>query len=109
MPQRSFYYDLPLETRKALDRRLIKAGYGKLLENVAWLETKGYKVTKSALGRYSLELKASRQVAEKLAISLNSPVLESGQGEAYDLIMDLGAMRVREKRVLDRLAEIGMI
>ena len=57
MAQRSSIFTrLPLKLRIQLDRRLIAGGFGGYAELTKWLHRQGYRISKSALNRYGVEL-----------------------------------------------------
>ncbi len=57
MSQRSTVFTrLPLKVRQQLDQRLIAGGFGGYAQLTQWLNRKGYRISKSALNRYGVEL-----------------------------------------------------
>lgn len=55
MPRRSVISLLPPATRKQLDARLLASQFGDLANITVWLQKRGHKVGKSALGVYALQ------------------------------------------------------
>jgi hypothetical protein len=57
MSQRSSVFSrLPLKVRRQLDQRLIAGGFGGYDALTKWLNGRGYRISKSALNRYGVEL-----------------------------------------------------
>src|SRR5258708_32952676 len=57
MSQRSSVFTrLPRRVRQRLDQRLIAGGFGGYVELTQWLNDQGYRVSKSALNRYGIDL-----------------------------------------------------
>jgi len=57
MSQRSSLFTrLPLKVRRQLDQRLIAGGFGGYAALTKWLNRRGYRISKSALNRYGVEL-----------------------------------------------------
>jgi len=52
----SVFTRLPLKVREQLDQRLIAGGFSGYAELTQWLMRKGYRISKSALNRYGVEL-----------------------------------------------------
>ena len=52
----SIFTRLPPQQRIQLDQRLIAAGFGGYAELTEWLNRQGYRISKSALNRYGVEL-----------------------------------------------------
>ena len=55
MPRRSVISLLPPATRKQLDARLLASQFSDLVNIALWLQKRGHKVGKSALGVYALQ------------------------------------------------------
>lgn len=107
MPPRGFTSQLSDENRGELDKKLRASGYGDLVELAAWLETTlGVKSSKSALGRYALDLKTKDRATSMIARDMRDDLTSR---EAVDLMVELGALRVKEHRILKRLEEIGFM
>ena len=104
MPRVSVIDQMPKELRSQLDERLRETGYSNLMEHAEWLQEQGVNASKSAVGRYSVELKTKDRAATSIARGMREDLSDR---EAVDLLMELGALRVKEKRILDRLQEIG--
>lgn len=96
---------LPAEIKTELKQRLRAAGYGELDENVEWLRERGHSTSRSALGRFALRLKTLDKAGEALTELVGS---DDGAitDEAAALLVELGSLRVRERRILDRLIEL---
>ncbi|WP_165664404.1 phage protein Gp27 family protein [Metapseudomonas otitidis] len=107
MPPRSKVELLPQDVRDELDKRLRESGYGELVALSHWLkETHGMFIGKSALGQYSSGLKAKDKAATMIAKDMREDLSDR---ETVDLLLELGALRVKEHRILRRLEEIGYI
>lgn len=107
MPPRSKVEQLPKDVRNELDQKLRDSGYADLVALSQWLkQTHGTFIGKSALGQYSLNLKAKDKAATVIARDMQEDL---GDRETVDLLLELGALRVKEHRILRRLEEIGYI
>lgn len=107
MPPRSKVELLPKNIRDALDQRLRESGYGDLVALSQWLrQAHDTFIGKSALGEYSLNLKAKDRAVSMIARDMQDDLSDR---ETVDLLLELGALRVREQRILRRLEEIGHI
>lgn len=106
MPPISVVKKLPKKLRDELDERLRASSYGDIILHTEWLQEKGVKCSKSALHRYSMELKTRDRAASSIARDMRDDLSDR---EAVDLLLELGTLRVKEKRILDRLEEIGYI
>lgn len=104
MPPRNAVEKLPSDVRRAFDERLRESVYSDIRGHAAWLKEQGYNVSSSSIGRYSVDLKAKDRAASSIAKEMHDDLTDR---QAVDLLMELGALRVKEKRILDRLEEIG--
>lgn len=105
MPPRGLAGQLSQAAIAELDQRLRANGYGEMIMLSQWLEeAHDVKTSKSALGRYALELKTKDRAASMIARDMRDDL---SNREAVDLLMELGALRVKEQRILKRLEEIG--
>lgn len=104
MPPRKAVEKLPSEIRAQLDERLRESCYSDLRGHVAWLEEQGETVSVSAIGRYSVDLKLKDRAASSIARDMRDDLTDR---QAVDLLLELGALRVKEQRILARLEEIG--
>jgi len=102
MGRLSAMLSLPLELQDELNDRIRKAGYGALESQCEWLASKGYKVSRSALGRHSQALR----IAES---SLGDPRARLAEVKAKPashtrrLLMELGRLQVAQARILAQL------
>ncbi|MDH1009315.1 DUF3486 family protein [Pseudomonas nicosulfuronedens] len=107
MPPRSKVEQLPKNVRNELDQKLRDSGYADLVALSQWLkQTHGTFIGKSALGQYSLNLKAKDKATTVIARDMQEDLSDR---ETVDLLLELGALRVKEQRILRRLEEIGYI
>jgi len=98
---------LPGKVKQELNERLRSNGYKDLQALAEWLAAEhGCKTSKTALGRYSLDLKSKDQAAASVAKDILGDV--SGMA-VIDLLVELGTLKVKEQRILKRLDEIGYI
>ena len=104
MPRVSVIDQMPKELRSKLNERLRETGYSNIIEHAEWLQAQGVNASRSAEGRHSAELKARDRAASSIAKDMSDDLSDR---EAVDLLLELGSMRVKEKRILDRLEEIG--
>lgn len=107
MPPRSKVELLPKNVRDELDQKLRESGYRELVALSMWLhQTHGKFIGKSALGAYSLNLKAKDKAVEMVGEGMQEDLSDR---ETVGLLLELGALRVKEQRILRRLEEIGHI
>ncbi|VXC30069.1 conserved hypothetical protein [Pseudomonas sp. 8Z] len=107
MPPRSKAELLPKHVRDELDQKLRENGYAELVGLSQWLhQTHGTFIGKSALGQYSQGLRAKDKAASMIARDMQEDLSDR---ESVDLLLELGALRVKEQRILRRLEEIGYI
>ncbi|WP_216891579.1 phage protein Gp27 family protein [Pseudomonas putida] len=107
MPPRGIVESLSEQLKLEVDQKLRATGYGDLVALAGWLsETHGVKVSKSALGRYSQDLKAKDRASVLLARDMRDSLTDR---QAIDLLVELGTLRIREHRILKKLEQIGYI
>ena len=107
MPPRGIVESLSDQVKLEVDQKLRAAAYGELVSLANWLTvTHGVKISKSALGRYSQELKAKDRASELVARDMRDSLTDR---QAIDLLVELGTLRIREHRILKRLEQIGYI
>ena len=75
MPPRSSVFTLPEDTREALDRRIMAAGFGGYEAHTAWLAEQGHAISESALKRYGKRLKRSAERDAALASEATAAVV----------------------------------
>lgn len=97
---------IPPGLREELNARLRQSGYSGLVELSEWLSRQGYKIGKSAVHRYSVELKAQDRAYE---ISTAGGRGDISKLTTSDMLIELGRLRVREHQIIKRLADIGYI
>ncbi|WP_110968489.1 phage protein Gp27 family protein [Pseudomonas huaxiensis] len=95
---------LPTGLREQLNTRLRKTDYSGLVELANWLSQQGHKVGKSAVHRYSVELKARDQAAE---IAAQYWRREISHLTTSDMLTELGMLRIREHQIIEQLLAIG--
>ena len=61
MPARSAISKLPPRVLAQLDRRLVADSFGSIVATAAWLQSKGHRIGKTAVGQYSKRLKAQAE------------------------------------------------
>lgn len=98
---------LPDSIRDELHNRLRNNGYSDFIQLAEWLTSQGIGVGKSAVHRYSQDLKAKDRVAS--SITLAAKGTQAPSNEVLDLMMELSTLRIREHQVLRRLEELGKI
>lgn len=92
--------------RTEFDDRLRKANYGQSIEITAWLRSRGVDTTKSSVNRYSRRLKAKDNATKQILISIDTG--EAMEKDATGLLMELGALKVKETIIIDRLKDMGI-
>ena len=75
MPPRSSVFTLPEDTREALDRRIMAAGFGGYEAHTAWLAEQGHAISESALKRYGKSLRRSAERDAALASEKTAAVV----------------------------------
>ncbi|WP_445677454.1 phage protein Gp27 family protein [Pseudomonas putida] len=107
MPPRGIVESLSDQLKLEVDQKLRATGYGELVSLAGWLSgTHGVRISKSALGRYSQDLKAKDRASALLARDMRDSLTDR---QAIDLLVELGTLRVREHRILKKLEQIGYI
>lgn len=102
MAPRSNVELLPTAVKQELDRRLQETAYGSLVAHSEWLATQGFVVSKSALNRYAKPIKERISVAAHV-IGPRRMVSHPDNAEIVNLLIELGALRVRETEILAKL------
>jgi len=97
---------IPESTRSNLDKKIRDAGYGQVIEITAWLDSLGVQTSKSSVNRYSRRLKAKDKATKQILISIDAG--GDIEKDATGLLMELGALRVKESIIIDRLKEMGI-
>ncbi|MCE1004212.1 phage protein Gp27 family protein [Pseudomonas sp. NMI1173_11] len=107
MPRRSTISTLSRETREQLDAKLRKTKYTGLSDVSDWLlRAHGINLGKSAVGVYSKALKAKDREQLSMAKDLTANLADR---TVSDLLVELGALRVREYCIVKRLESIGFV
>ncbi|NMZ13980.1 DUF3486 family protein [Pseudomonas proteolytica] len=107
MPRVSIISLLSEELRRDIDERLRNSGYGDLVAICQWLsETHGVKISKTSMGVYSKDRKTKDRAADLMTVDVRGGLADR---QAIDLLAELGALRIREHRIINRLEEIGFI
>lgn len=107
MPPRSPIDMLPEEVKAELNSRLRANGYSDLVAMTEWLTKEhGCKTSKTALGRYSYDLKTKDNASSMIAQEMHGDI---SNRQAIDLLVELGALRIKEHRIIKRLEDIGYI
>lgn len=102
MPRNAAVSRLPDELQEEMNDRIRKGGYGCLDTLAAWLASKGYKVSRSALGRHSQALRMADS-------SLGDPrarlaeVKRKPPAQVRWMLMELGRLQVAQARLLAQL------
>ncbi len=100
---------LPGELKNELDSRIRCAGYGECIETAEWLSTKGVETSKSAVHRYIKRLKGRDDVVASLSDALGgSDETSTDKKEVLELLLELGALRVKESAIIAKLNELGI-
>ena len=97
---------IPSGLREELNARLRQSGYSGLVGLSEWLSVLGYKIGKSAIHRYSVELKAQDRAHQTDATGRRGDLSNL---TTSDMLFELGMLRVREHQIIKRLADIGYI
>ncbi|WP_095157151.1 phage protein Gp27 family protein [Pseudomonas sp. Irchel 3E13] len=107
MPPRGIVESLSDQIKLEVDQKLRATAYGELISLANWLSAAhGVKISKSALGRYSQDLKAKDRASVLVARDMRDSLTDR---QAIDLLVELGTLRIREHRILKRLEQIGYI
>ena len=123
MPRPSKVMQLPKETRKELDEKLVARGFGGYEELAEWLAEEGYEISKSSLGRYGKGFKdrlaklrvATAQAKEIVAATqddegaLNESLIALTQEKAFQVLMDMDAedQDVPIDRLMRAISKLG--
>lgn len=101
---------LDAENKKQLDKKLREEGYGNYDDIFEWLRLSGIETSRSALHRYGMNLKARDRVTSQLVghLTLDDAGTESRKREATEILMELGALRVREAGLIEQLRVLGI-
>lgn len=91
MPRRSVISLLPPATRKQLDARLLASQFSDLVNIALWLQKRGHKVGKSALGVYALQ---RRLQAEAETATNSSPLAAEPEPPVNVPAIRLGCLHV---------------
>lgn len=83
MPPPSKIDQLPPDVREALDRFLVAAGFGNIVEAAEWLTEMGHPIGKSAVGEYNKKLK-QRVAAIKASTEAAKLIVAAAPDEAAD-------------------------
>ncbi len=106
MARKSFVSDLPDTVLHELNDRIRAAKYGDHDTNVEWLDDLGYNSSRSAMGRYALELKkldGHQGTAGSLALHAS---IESTNSSVGALLKELGELEYKKHQILVKLQEI---
>ncbi len=82
MPPPSKIDQLPDDIRRALDERIVAAGFGGYVALAEWLAEQGYEISKSTVGAYGKDL--SRHIARVRASTQAAIVLEEATRDDTD-------------------------
>ncbi|CAM5528853.1 phage protein Gp27 family protein [Rhodanobacter lindaniclasticus] len=107
MARRSSVAKLPAPVQTELDERIRCAWYGAIERHVEWLESRGHKVSKSAIGRYSQSLHSvdAANGLQPAEIVEQSRSAQRAAGRHRDaLLIELGQLRLREAAILSALS-----
>lgn len=107
MPRPNSISKAPEAIRNELDERLRANGYSEMVGLSEWLESNGIKVSKSAVHRYSKDLKSKDRVSDILVDAVKGS--DCSSNEVLDLMMELSTLRMREYRILKRLEVLGRV
>ena len=104
MPPRSTVYTLPEPVRKALDRRIIAAGFGRYADHAAWLAGQGHAISLAALQRYGRRLRdgveRDRAGAREAAATMTARIHRSNEmARAIDEATDDDPLALPERAV----------
>ena len=107
MPRPMTINTAPEHIRNELNERLRANAYSGMIELSEWLQSQGVQASKSAVHRYSSDLKAKDRASDILVKAVKGS--ESESNETLDLMMELATLRMREHKILTRLEELGRI
>lgn len=106
MARKSFVSDLPDIILHELNEKIRLVKYGDHDANVEWLNDLGYNSSRSAMGRYALELKkldGHKGTAGSLALHAS---IESTDSSVGALLKELGELEYKKHQILVKLQEI---
>ncbi len=104
MSQRSSVFTrLPLKVRQQLDQRLIANGFSDYAGLTRWLMRKGYRISKSALNRYGVELE-HRQRELALASAGEQAAVFANLAEKDSVSTMRGLLRLVQTQLMMMLA-----
>lgn len=104
MPRVRKITQLPVRLRDELNSRLRCSGYSGLVALSGWLKGLGYEIGKSAVHRYSIELRAEDQAS---MIGVRGLRDDTSNYTISEILAELGALRVREHRLIMQLVEVS--
>jgi hypothetical protein len=123
VPARSKVLQLPKEIRDDLDRRLVKGGFADYAALTAWLEKKGFEISKSSLHRYGQTFEqrcaALQKVTEQARAivaenpdddnAVNEALVRLAQEKAFTVLMEmqLDPDTVELPKLIRSIADIG--
>lgn len=107
--KRSEALKLPEAVRAELDKVLRATAYGQYIELAAWLHDLGHQTSKSGLHRYGQALR-KLDAENGSHVACVSETMQASRvnlvEEQQQLFLELGQLRYREERILERLHEI---
>lgn len=109
MPKTATLFSLPKEILKELHQRLKQSGYTQFIELSDWLKSLGYNISKSALHRYAVKLKANDGFTEKGgSVSLAVKMNDTGEfiSSLDDLYRELGFVEYQKHQILRKISEL---
>lgn len=104
MPKARKIMQIPSNLREELNRRLRDSGYSGFVALSEWLKWLGHDIGKSAIHRYSAGLKEQDRAYGAFATGFQANTSDNTPSE---ILLELGALRVREHDLLKRLEEIS--
>ena len=106
MARKSFISSLPKDVVLELNDVIRQHEYGDHESNVAWLKQKGFQVSRSAMHRYTAELKA-RDGFDGSAGSFKLTADLMAKDSNLDLLyQELGQIEFRKQEILERIREL---
>lgn len=98
---RSTVSRLPLAVQEELGARLRATGYGDYDAHVSWLAERGWTVSRSAVHRHGLALRAAdSSLGDQFA---RVAEVKAGPRRREELLVELGRLRLAEMALIDRL------
>lgn len=104
MPKARKIMQIPQNIRDELNRRLRDNGYSDFVVLSEWLKWLGHDISKSAIHRYTVGLKEQDQAYSAFTTGFQIGIPDH---TASEILMELGALRVRENDLLKRLEDIS--